>query len=148
MPLDHTQTTACRWAASMEKRASSWLYASAGRLHALRVLFDVGDPHCAQRNQKSFAYFLLVPVIVGNRRPFAGIVSAELGRRTNICRSPPGSRPQRKVAGRSGWAVLVHVCKFLDKSSVAQFLDRGLKGRLHFPWTRHNPAKREMQYSR
>jgi hypothetical protein len=116
----------------MEKRASSWLYASVGRLHALRMLF-VGDPHCAQRNQESFAYFLLVPVIDGDRRPFGGIVSIGLGRRINICRSPPGSRPQRKIAGRNGWAVLVHVCKFLDKSSVAQFLDRGLKGRLHFP---------------
>jgi hypothetical protein len=41
---------------------------------------------------------------------------------------------------------LVHVCKFLDKSSVAQSLDRGLKGRLHFPWVRNNSAKREMQY--
>jgi hypothetical protein len=39
------------------------------------------------------------------------------------------------------------MCKFLDKSSVAQFLDRGLKGRLHFPWARHNSAKREMQYA-
>jgi len=38
--------------------------------------------------------------------------------------------------------------QFLDKSSDAQFLDRSLKGRLHFPYACNNSAKREMQYSR
>jgi len=37
------------------------------------------------------------------------------------------------------------MCKFLDKSSVAQFLDRSLKGRLYFPYQRHNSAQRQTQ---
>ena len=40
------------------------------------MLFDTCDPHCAQRNEESFADFLLVPVIDGDRRSIGGIVSA------------------------------------------------------------------------
>jgi hypothetical protein len=46
------------------------------------VLFDTSKPHCAQ--QESFAYFRLISVIDGDRRPVAGIVSAGLGRRIKI----------------------------------------------------------------
>jgi hypothetical protein len=60
----------------MEIRASSQLYASVRRLHGLSVLFDVGDPHCAQRNQVSIADLFRVPVIDGDRRPVGGIVLA------------------------------------------------------------------------
>jgi hypothetical protein len=42
------------------------------------VWFDTSKPHCAQRNQESFAYFLLIPVIDADRRSIGGIVSARL----------------------------------------------------------------------
>jgi hypothetical protein len=48
------------------------------------VLFDTSKPHCAQRNQEPIAYFRFIPVIDGDRRPVAGIVSARLGRRIKI----------------------------------------------------------------
>jgi len=66
------------------------------------------------------------------RRRIRGIVSTGVGRRIDVRRSPLKSRPRKKIVGRNGKA-FSSMCKFLDKSSVAQFLDRGLKGRLHFP---------------
>jgi hypothetical protein len=60
----------------MEKRASSWLCASDGRLCGLGQWLDDCDPHCAQCGEESFADFLLVPVIDGDRRSIAGIVAA------------------------------------------------------------------------
>jgi hypothetical protein len=60
----------------MEKCASSWLYASDGRLCRLGQWLDDCDPHCAQCREESVANFLLVPVIDGDRRSIAGIVAA------------------------------------------------------------------------
>jgi hypothetical protein len=60
----------------MEKRASSRFCALDGRLCRLGELLDDCDLHCAQRNEESFADFLLVPVIDGDRSSIGGIVSA------------------------------------------------------------------------
>jgi len=69
MPMDHMQTTAGKMAAGTENDAPSRLYAPGGRLCRFGELFDIGNPHCAQSNAESFADFLFVPVIDGNRRP-------------------------------------------------------------------------------
>ena len=92
----------------------------------------------------------VLPPPLGNRR----LPKARRGdrfRRARAADQYPQKPAWKQTAKENRWEewgpVLVHVCKFLDKSSVAQFLDRGLKGRLHFPWTRHNSVKRQMQYS-
>src|SRR5712664_3322930 len=77
MPLDRMQTRRPRkTAAGMEKRASSRLLSPDGRLCRLGQLFDNCDPHCAYCNEESFADFLFVPVIDGDRRSIGEIVSA------------------------------------------------------------------------
>jgi hypothetical protein len=60
----------------MEKRVSSRLCPADGRLCRLVELFDPCDPHCAECKEESPAYFLLVPVIDGDRRSIGEIVSA------------------------------------------------------------------------
>jgi hypothetical protein len=60
----------------MEKRASSRLCPSDGRLCRLGELFGSCDPHCAKCNEESFPDFLFVPVIDGDRRFIGEIVGA------------------------------------------------------------------------
>jgi hypothetical protein len=60
----------------MENRAYSRLWPSDGRLCRLRELFGWCDPHYAECNEESFADFVLVAVIDGDRRSIGEISSA------------------------------------------------------------------------
>jgi hypothetical protein len=51
---------------------------------------------------------------------------------------------KRNLLGGIG-GLISSMCTYLDKSSVAQFLDRSLKGRPHFPSAEDNSATGKMQ---
>jgi hypothetical protein len=118
--------------------------------------------HCVERNEESPAYFLLVPVIDGDQRPIGEVSSARfdwsgttlplradvrlasLTPRAAHQRQPRSARKQTlNLIRKGGLKAFCGPCAYnLDKSSVAQFLDRSLKGRPYFPYARVNSAKR------
>jgi hypothetical protein len=102
----------CRWTTCKQKHADRQQIGEIPGLHGfalpaggrcrLGVLFDACKPHRAQRNQEPIAYFRLISVIDDDRRPVVGFVSAGLGRRINISRSPLDSRLRKKIVRRNG----------------------------------------------
>jgi hypothetical protein len=67
------------------------------------VLRDIGKSLCAQRDQEPIAYFNLITVIDGDRKPARGIVSARLDLSGTAL--PPDGRGSVGLRQRHWWRI-------------------------------------------
>src|ERR1700738_4134950 len=130
MPLHHMQLRRARKAAAgMEERATSWV-ASRKRLCRFSGLFNHRNSHCVQRDEETFAYFLLAAAIDGNRSTTGWVVvsprrdlvrrrlplarddvvrARESSRQLNDNRRPVARRLQIEFIGGNWLLAVVHV---------------------------------------
>jgi hypothetical protein len=100
MPLHHMQLRRARKAAAgVEERATSRL-ASRKRLCRFSGLFNHRNSHCVQRDEETFAYFLLAAAIDGNRSTTGWVVVSP--RRDLVRRRLPLAAAASRQSRRSG----------------------------------------------